>query len=495
MIGTRRPGTQWLIVIAAPVLAWLALAAWAFASPVGSSPDDDFHLAAIWCGQGNRDGLCEPVDESPARSVPTALLTSPCFAFHPDTDASCWDAAVPGMSVTARANADGLYPPLFYSAMSRLASTDVQMSVILMRLANVTIAVSLLTAVFWALPRRLRPALLVSVIASAIPLGVFVLASTNPSSWAFLSAATVWICLYGSLLTSGRRSALLSALAVIGAVLGAGARADAAVFAVFGAVLALFLGFRQIRRTPVALIASVVILAVSVSFYLGARQGGAAWSGLDHTTERLTLAQHLSNLLQTPSLWVGALGRTGLGWLDTDMTAAVWVLTTMVFAGAIFIGVRGASWQHSAATVAALAAMWLVPLVMLAQSNTIVGAAVQPRYLLPLLVIALGVSSLRFDIESAWDGMRYGIGATCLTIAFSVALHQNIRRYTAGATNEALDPGADAAWWWTGAPAPLAVWIAGSIAFATMLAVIWWAKARPRADISEADTADRLAIL
>ena len=33
---------------AAPLLAVLTLTAWAFASPVGASPDDDFHLASTY---------------------------------------------------------------------------------------------------------------------------------------------------------------------------------------------------------------------------------------------------------------------------------------------------------------------------------------------------------------------------------------------------------------------------------------------------------------
>lgn len=485
---TERRTSLWpkLIAIGIPLLAWLAIACWSFSAPVGSSPDDDFHLASIWCGLGDREGLCEQVDDGPTRYVPAPLVNAPCFAFQPDEDASCWDPSVEGMAVAPRANVDGLYPRLFYATMSTFASEDPQLSVLTIRLVNATITVGLLTAVFWTLPRRLRPALLVSTIATSVPLGLFLIGSTNPSSWAMLSAAMTWICVYGSTQTTGRRRSILAGLAVLGATLGAGARADAAVFAVYGVLIALMLGLSGVRRLAdlraqaAPLAGALLAVCVSVGFYLTARQGGAALGGLDPTTERLTKAQHLSNFLEVPSLWTGALGQANLGWFDTPMPSAVWVLSTAVFAGALFIGLRSATTRRTIVVALALVAMWLVPFVMLAQSNALVGSTVQPRYLIPLLVIALGVASVRDDADAAWDGPRFALASGALWIAMTIALHQNMRRYIAGADDKALDPGANSAWWWTGAPQPLAVWVLGSLAFGGMLALLWLAK-RPAA--------------
>ena len=463
------------------MLAFLTLGAWSFASPVGSSPDDDFHLASIWCGMGERPGLCEIPDESSnaaptSRLVPAALVNAPCFAFKPEQDASCWNPAVEEMALVERANADGLYPRLFYASASVFASNDPQLSVIAIRLANSAFAVAFLTAVCIALPRSVRPALLISVLVTSIPLGTFIYASTNPSSWAMLSAATVWTALYGATRASGRRRWILAGLALFGAVLGAGARADAAIFAVYGATLALLLGVSAVRKQLVPILTAVAIVIVSAAFYLGAKQGGAAFGGLDPAQNSLTVAQHISNLLEIPSLWTGALGQSNLGWFDTRMPAAVWVLTTAVFAGALFIGIRRPTRRRMIAVVLALLAMWLVPFVMLAQSNALVGATVQPRYLLPLLLIVAGVATLRPDAERAWDALRYAFASACLWIAATIAMHQNIARYTSGSDGDSVDPGASAAWWWPGAPSPLVVWLGGSLAFAGMLVAIWLVK-------------------
>src|SRR4051794_13144876 len=73
-----------------PLLALVALGAWALSSPVGASPDEDYHLTSIWCGQGIEAGQCEAADAPSNRKIPASLLYGPkCFAFHPETSAQC----------------------------------------------------------------------------------------------------------------------------------------------------------------------------------------------------------------------------------------------------------------------------------------------------------------------------------------------------------------------------------------------------------------------
>lgn len=476
-----------LLAILIPILAFLSLGAWAFSSPVGSSPDDDFHLAAIWCGLGERSGLCEdPGDGSMERLVPASLPTSPCYAFNPEQSGDCWVPETTGLIQVQRANIDGLYPPVFYAAMSVFAGDDVQTSVIVMRLFNAAFAVGLLTAVFFALPRWIRPALIVSVAATSVPLGVFVLPSTNPSSWAVLSAAVVWISLYGATQATGRRRILLSALALFGAVIGAGARADAAVYACFAVVLALILGLRWRRDAVVPAVTGALIILTGAAFYLSAGQGGAVVTGMTEGNPPLSGGQLLSNLLEIPSLWLGAFGAWHLGWLDTRLPSTVSVLVMAVAAGALFVGIRRVDLRRTLALVLVLASLWLVPFVLLYQSRVVVGTIIQPRYLLPLLVIAVGVASLRRDAERSWNGARLALAGAALTLAFTISLQFNIQRYTTGTDSSSLDPGAGAEWWWDAVASPAVVWVGGSLAFAAIF--VLFALILPRAEKEPATT-------
>lgn len=451
---------------------FITLVCWSFASPVGSSPDDNFHLPSIWCGLGERPGLCEDSGDPDTRMVPKPVTTASCYAFDATEDGSCWNADAPGMAEADWMNAIGLYPPVFYATMSVFAGPDISLSVLMMRIVNSAIVVGLLTATFFALPRSIRPSLVISTLAMSVPLGLFVLASTNPSSWAFVSAATLWLCVYATTKTTGRRQLVVAALAVLAAVMGAGARADAAVYAVFGVVIAIVLGLRRGVKLLVPAITAGLVVVISAVFYLTAGQADALASGLPTDNPPLTGAQHLANFLGVPILWWGAFGPSGLGWLDTVPPAMVGALAFGVFAASLFIGVRRLGLRRAVALALAFAALWVVPFVMLAQSRALVGTHVQSRYLLPLMIILVAVASLSPWVIGEWRGPRSIIAGGALAIAMSVALHANIRRYTTGLDSNAADPGLGAAWWWAAAPSPLAVWVIGSLAFAAVFVLL-----------------------
>lgn len=477
------------VVIAIPILFLLSLVGWAYASPVGSSPDDTMHLASSWCGLGERDGLCEAATDDPKTLlVPQSLLTSPCFAFNAEASGSCWVAEDDSMAEPTQINTTGAYPPLFYAAMSLFASADIQASVIAMRIFNAFLAVGAFTAVFWASPARTRAAIVVSVGATIVPLGLFIVPSTNPSSWAYISAAVVWAASYGAFNSAGRRAWVLWGLAVLGAVIGAGARADSAAYAVLAFALAAAVSARRGANLLHAAVAGVIILGVSAAFYLTSSQSSAVTEGFGGSNPPLTRTELLLNLLEIPGLWTGALGGWGLGWLDTPMPAVVTVSCSAVAFGAVFIGARMLEWRRASALAVALVALWAVPFIVLYQSRAIVGEQVQPRYLLPLLLILVGVASAHPRITDWWSGTRLLIAATALTVAGAVALHVNLRRYVTGLDDRALNPGDGAEWWWPVAPAPLAVWLGTSLAFALTLAGLWWLRRRGTAEMDVSDS-------
>src|SRR3546814_348797 len=136
----------------------VALLSWGLSSTPMSSPDDDFHLASAWCGLGERSGLCETTGDPQTRLVPAPVAAGACYKYDAGASGECWPADADGMRETARVNT-GLYPPVFYGFMSLFASPDVEASVLAMRAANALLAVGAIAAVFYALPRSMRPAL------------------------------------------------------------------------------------------------------------------------------------------------------------------------------------------------------------------------------------------------------------------------------------------------------------------------------------------------
>ncbi|WP_422386391.1 hypothetical protein [Cryobacterium breve] len=69
----------------------------------------------------------------------------------------------------------------------------------------------------------------------------------------------------------------------------------------------------------------------------------------------------IPNLMNVPTLWAGALGLWGLGWLDTTLPFIVWVSKLAVFCTMTFTGLRFLGWRKTI-VVAVFGAVWLIPM-------------------------------------------------------------------------------------------------------------------------------------
>ncbi|MFP3464441.1 DUF2142 domain-containing protein [Leifsonia sp. SIMBA_070] len=471
-------------VIAAliPVALLVALLSWAFASPVGASPDEDYHLGSIWCAQGDRAGLCESTSDPGVKRVPASVTkAAKCYAFDILHSGRCPDAASQQLEKSKRGTFnDHGYPPVFYLTMSVFVSQDTAASVLAMRAFNCLLFVGLLTALFLLLSPPRRGLVLWGGTIALVPFGMFIIPSVNPSGWAAISAVTLWLCLVGFYEAQSRgRMIGLGALATVATLMGAGARSDAATYSVLAMVVVVLLKAERTRDFWLRSILTLVLAIVCVVFFLTGSQGGvinpetaAPLSG------RQTLALAVANLLQLPSLWTGSLGTWGLGWLDTLMPAIVWVPSVVLVAGVAFGALRYAPLRKALAVGLVGVALVVVPLYVLVHDRVTVGNGVQPRYIYPLLLLFVGVS--------LWGFRRLGLGLSGvqlilivggLWIANHVALYTNLRRYVTGEAAQGLNLDAGTDWWWSLPFGPIWVWVVGSLAFLAALAaaaVISW---------------------
>ena len=512
--GSGRGRRRSLIpLIAIPLLALTALVSWGFASPVGSSPDDDYHLASIWCGSGATTEMCEPGDADDERRVSGDIERSAvCYAFNPEQSAGCQgsgygDDLTTGLTSTDRGNFDGSYPPVYYFAMSAFAGDDLQTSALIMRIANSVLFVGLVTGLFLLLPVARRSTLVASIAISIVPLGIFLIPSNNPSGWAILSAGTLWIALIGFFETTGRRRIALAGIALLSTVIGAGARADSAIYAVLAIGAVLLLKFRAERQFFVLSLVPLAMIIPAVLIFLSSRQSSAATTGLDPNFvrpvyDRFTLI--VDNLLQVPGLWFGVFGTSGfrtsgLGWLDTAMPAAVSFLAMAAFVALVAIGFGAPSRRKTLAALYAFALVLFIPWAILYQTQTIVGDGVQPRYLIPLVVLFAGIALFQPTVNTIRITREQLIAvAAALAVANAVALHYNLRRYVTGVDVGGGNLDSRVEWWWSIPLSPMGLWAIGALSFAAMivwLAVIWSARTTGRPDEGlVAPTTQRLAV-
>jgi hypothetical protein len=188
---------RWITV--AIVSSILAISSWAVSSPIGSSPDDDFHLPSIWCGQGVRDGLCQEDAQDGWYQIPyTTMANSACFAFNKDASGECgYDNSLAGQFHINLAT--NLYPPVYYWAMSWFASSDIPLSTLSIRIINGVLTVLIMVLLLAALPRPQRRAPLLALILTSVPLTIFLMGSTNPSAWSYLGLLTFLAAFLGFL--------------------------------------------------------------------------------------------------------------------------------------------------------------------------------------------------------------------------------------------------------------------------------------------------------
>lgn len=464
-----------IAAVIVPLALLVALLAWAVSSPPGSSPDEDYHMGSIWCAQGEIEGRCELTTDDEHRALPADVVqAAACFAFHSGQAATC-PLDEGSMAPTKRGNwYDNGYPPVFYATMGAFVSADLSVSIITMRAVNVVIFLATLGALFVLLPSRMRHLLTWGALIGIVPLGAFLIPSVNPSSWAILQASGLWLALWGFFEQSGKKKLGLAALATILMVIGAGARGDAAAYGVLAVAVAVVLGWRRDRRFLLELLLPALLVAIAAAFFLSGGQSGVLTAETGNESSG-TFSLIVANLQALPLLWIGALGFWGLGWLDTPMPALVWVTSVVLFGAVIFWGLRKGNARKWIALFGVGAGLIMVPMYILGREGIFVGTGVQARYIFPLMVIFAGVALVgthRPDL--GMSRAQLIVVVTGLTVANSLALHTNMRRYITGLDGRGINLDRDAEWWWNTPLSPMTIWIAGSIAFFIAVATLAW---------------------
>jgi hypothetical protein len=485
--------TRFRLLYLAPALALIALMAWALASPMGSSPDDDFHLTSIWCANASKTYDCAPGKTAATRIVPEALVRSACYIREPGKSAACQytDFTLnPKPTVeTGRGNFLGGYPPLYYATMNLFVGPNILFSVVLMRFMNILLFVGLGSALFALLPRFRRPVFVWGWLVSTIPLGVFLVASNNPSSWAIIGVGTSWLALLGYFETTGKRKIGLGTVFVAGTLMAAGSRSDAAAYAVVGIAIVVFLTFVRNKRYLLEAILPAAMVVVCGLYFLSANQfltvvygfsGDATATAVSGTATSVAqqpdpLSLAAFNLLNVPSLWAGVFGSWSLGWFDTDLPAVVAMGSLACFVCVAFLGFGRLTKRKAVALAAVGIILIVLPVYVLTKGGDRVGVEVQPRYLLPLIVLFIGVLLLstrgrpvRFTRGQVW------LIVTTLAIVQFVSLQTDMRRYITGVGHEGWNLDAGVQWWWNIGLSPMFVLIVGSIAYAGMVAILAW---------------------
>lgn len=470
--ATSSPRKQQLVAI----LFFISLIgtgfSWIMASPIGGSPDDDFHMGSIWCPR--------PAEESCQTAVingvlnikvpePVALATE-CHAHKPDHAAVCPRPLSDDKEAFSARFDIASYPTAYYRFHHLLIQETVAGSILLMRAVNFFITVTLFAGIGALLEKNLRYPYLLAMAASWAPMGIYFLTSINPSSWAIAGTFAYATAMWGALSArDDKRRWALTALALVGALLSFGSRGDAA-FYIFVVTAALFFAFAKKRcHRPQWILASVLSL---VGIYLMMSGGQASNVVQASSVSSNPIAIALRTIVDLPRFFGGLVGyEFGPGWFDIPLSGTIVVLAIFVTGSFLFVGIRQGSWRKWMSALMVFGAMAGIPVLIIVAGAYPHLGPYQPRYILPLLAV------LMFVLFAADGGMRVRpslpqsvVLISSLWLILSFTLHIILWRYVKGLGGvPPFNLDAFVSWWWNVPISPMATWLIGAASMAVTL--------------------------
>lgn len=367
--------------------------AWAVSSPVGASPDDDYHLGAIWCPPPVDSTGCRitTIDGKKAVGVPQSLEKKnvTCYAFDHDNSAACtlaFSDEAPG--ATLRWD-DGNYPWGYYQFQHLLVGSDTARSVLAMRLVNTMIALALMGAIVLLADAALRLSLGVALVTGWVPMGLYFVTSLNPSSWAMTGTLAFTAGLLGASRSSGWRRWGLDACAAAGAVLACTSRGDSA-FYMLVCTVALAFAVPWSRSLVREAVLAVVASGAGTWIMAHTRVAGLNLAGEVENNGLSTLSIAWMNIKALPDYLKGFTGHgIGPGWNDVSYGGTVERLAGLVVVVVLVVGAWRMSWRRFLSTGAVMGAICGVPVVIGIRGHFSNVEFYQPRYMLPLFAVAV----------------------------------------------------------------------------------------------------------
>jgi len=474
----------------AAIGAFTALSMWAFASPPGSGPDDDFHLPSIWCSHGKVDGICDPefagdgYGKTPTPLSPSAI----CFAFKSEESAACQAKMFDWQNkelAGSRTNEKGRFPNGFYWTLNFLIGDNTLNSAMAMRIFNSLLAVTLIFATaFFATPRS-RVALIASWVAVSVPLAMFTIASTNPSSWSIIGIGTYWVSLLSYLRSKSLNNSIATGVLLLSSgLITVQSRSEASPYLILSTIIVILINYswRELFSLNRKFILPLVITFFALYEFLTTPSTLGWTTGLPGgDPNRNSTELWFRNISDWPTFITGSLGGWPLGWLDVPMPSMVYFCAMFVFTGILFSGLEYLNWRKIVALVFIISTLFLLPLRILALGKNYVGENVQPRYFLPLLFLLIGIAIFSpKNVEAFFLSTPQVIFASLLIInAHAFALHFAMRRYITGSDVVDWNLNKNIEWWWSFMPSPMTSWFIGSIGFALAATYGLWQLRKP----------------
>lgn len=424
---------------------------WSLASPIAAGPDENAHIVkAASVVRGDLRGTSTP--DNPGAGVVTvpelyaSTLAYPvCFAFRGEVSASCVPALPDGAAAAAPAQARTWVirnNPAYYAIVGLPTLLPPGAYVLyLMRLVSAALSCLVLA---WGVRSiaelTRRPMVVLGFVAAITPMVVFLNSTVNPSSLEISAALTLWVALM-TLIRSPDPTKITSraaGIAVVTVIL-ANSRGLSplfiAVIVVCAAIVGPWRAFVTVladRRTWPWLGVIVVGTGAALAW---TRSASALGAGGSAHPELGFLSTANRTFFDTGDFLLTSIGK--FGWLDTTLpTLVVVVLVALIGLPTLLALSLGSRWDRFA-TLAVVAAVVGVPVLVQAWQARNVGYIWTARYSMPLTVGVVVVAGYVCRDALAglpgWVADRLMVTVTSLLAGGQlIAFAFNLRRYVVG---------------------------------------------------------------
>lgn len=464
-------------LVLASIFLLLTLTAWSVSSPIGSGVDADFHLGSIWCARGESKGLCESINMA-AQPEPTAVVPfmfQMCdgrnIYFWPKCEISTENPTTQSVRIAPDSKQS-----IYYWVAHTFASTNVNQSVVIIRLFNSIIASLLFFALMALSSDRLRKAIVISWTLTLIPNGMQLLSGINPRSWAVLGIMSSWAFLYAFVSEDplNRQKRKLQIGCYFASIcLTASSRFDALLFVIFVSSVVLVahtFRFEKISNFKVSRLVSIIgLFIISIQFIPKLRSALSVDIPKIYSAPQYIVFQivHLPEFVT--DWWDINLGPQGHG------PGIIRIVGVSLFAIFMFSSLQKAD-RRQIFTVGVLS-LFILLAIFRATTAVLEIVPLSGVYTFGLVAPIIGIAT----VFSQSDINRLTSNSLVITVVALVATMHALSFYhwmefftRRGVNTEFyIQFSLASTWWWDSAISPNIIFGIGAISFATFLGLAW----------------------
>jgi hypothetical protein len=460
-------------VVFACISFFLLMCTW-LSIPHGATGDMDFHLASIWCAQGEKEGLCADIDRvSNTAEVP--FMFQMCNSRNIDYWPYCEiDEVHPETQRLRMAPISSL--SFYYKIVHVFVDDHIQQSVLKIRLFNSFISSLVLFALLSFTNRRIRFAAVAGFTFSIIPFGLQHFSGVTTRGWSVLAVMTSWAFLASYLLTPKNdvrlRMLQLSAY-VFTILLALFSRIDALMMVM---ITSLFIIISHLVSTAKVNkrqfffgISGIALLAGVAQLLPGIRNQANFVIPDDFGTAQYIVFQlvHLPEYMA--DWWNYSIGQDGSG------PGVIGLIGVLLFA----INLAFALQKSDLRQRILFTSFTLVIFVLFAKSGSVVGVMVPLTafYTLGMAVpwIGLTIASSRNKLQFMSSLGNRRVAISLLSFSHAVFFYNLLEFFTKRGTNtryfETIS--LNDVWWWSIWIGPNTVWVTGAVLFPVFLSALW----------------------